>query len=707
MHSFLVFSSDDSMHRFLKKYLKSKSMVYTAKTPDEALQIYLNKDIDIVFFDILSENGSGTFWENFRQIGVTSTIIAIVPADQPVLMEEAMRIGAYEFLEKPLRKEVFARVLKRALERQELRRELSLVDSQMKNVKLTGDENGLSAKSGFDKQTDLSDLRYTYKEVFQKFSKALTYVYDFEKFIDLMVEALAEIFRVGRVVFMLNDKSAGVMKPYRCLGFDEVDAQNICFSGDHGVMLWLSKCHKILNKDVLDREIAAKRVTGREALSIQKEINLLRLQLCVPVFAKGSIISVIGLGNKITGKDYFDEDIELLSMLARYIGMAVENALLYQEINFEKIHHENVLENVPCGVIAINNECMVNTFNKGASKIVNISPRDVLGKNVKHIGSVFADIILRTLKDKKTFKMHEIVHPITCATYTVSTSLLLDADKELGAIMVFSDISEIKKLESMVKELEKQAFYSMLSKNMAHYVKRHLVAVKTFVELFPEKREDKEFVEQFSAVARKEISKFDCMAKKLISLGENKGLLKGKVDICLSLDQVLDFYQDVLTESKIKVIKKYAEEQVPLYGDCEKLEEALSNIILNAIEAMPDGGTLTVTVLKIVLDERKVKEVCNLLDNGAAHSKYYGTNIPKKLQMKYIEIIVGDTGQGVPQKELKNIFLPFYTTKPNNIGVGLSITKRIIEEHEGFIYFLTQEKKGSKVHILLPAQDTE
>jgi signal transduction histidine kinase len=107
------------------------------------------------------------------------------------------------------------------------------------------------------------------------------------------------------------------------------------------------------------------------------------------------------------------------------------------------------------------------------------------------------------------------------------------------------------------------------------------------------------------------------------------------------------------------------------------------------------------------LDERKVKEVCNLLDNGAAHSKYYGTNIPKKLQMKYIEIIVGDTGQGVPQKELKNIFLPFYTTKPNNIGVGLSITKRIIEEHEGFIYFLTQEKKGSKVHILLPAQDTE
>ncbi|KKO19254.1 MAG: two-component sensor kinase [Candidatus Brocadia fulgida] len=138
--------------------------------------------------------------------------------------------------------------------------------------------------------------------------------------------------------------------------------------------------------------------------------------------------------------------------------MAVENAFLYREANHRKILNENLLENIPCGVIAINSNGRINAFNKNAAKMLDMSSHDILGKDVKHIGSLFTDIILRTLKDKKTYEMREVVHPTTHLTYSVSTSFF-DTSGEIGAVMIFSDISEIRKLQSSlstVAEFEKK-----------------------------------------------------------------------------------------------------------------------------------------------------------------------------------------------------------------------------------------------------------
>ncbi|MFN3531304.1 MAG: response regulator [Candidatus Brocadia sp.] len=454
MHSFLVVSNDNSVYGLFKKSLNGVNIVYTAKTPDEALQICLRRDIDVIFLDLLlNDDGANKLLEKLRQTNIDPPIVMLVPESQPMLSEEALRIGAYELLEKPLRKEEIQQVSQRALERHEIRRELGFLQSQIKNLIPVSKDNGLSESTG-NKQTSASDMHLPYKEVFQKFSKVLTRVHDLGKLADMTVEAMAEIFGVGRVVFMLIYKKEGMSRPYRCLGFDEAAAKEICFDINHGTTLWLARNHQILNKEFIEREVAANKLTMREAIDMQREISLLQSQLCIPVFAHGNLSCVIALGNKITGKAFFDEDIELLSMLAGYIGMAVENAFLYREVNLRKIRNENILENIPCGVIAINNNGKINTFNKSAAKMLNTSPDDVIGKDVKHIGSLFADIILRTLKDKKTYEMTEVVHPITHSAYAVSTSLL-DSEGELGAIIIFSDISEIKKLQSSLGEVKK------------------------------------------------------------------------------------------------------------------------------------------------------------------------------------------------------------------------------------------------------------
>ena len=702
MRSFLVVSNDNSVQNFLKKTLDKHSVVHAAEAWDGALHILLNNDIDVTFLDtLLKEKDMDQFLEGLRQTNIDPTIVALVPPAQPIFSEVAMRIGAYELVERPLRKEAIQHAVKRALERQELKKELNFVKSQTERLK---PDNKDSESFGYapTKQTCNGNLQLSYNEVFQKFSKVLTHVYDLSKLADLTVEAMSEIFRVGRVMFLLSDKGHNVFKPYRCIGVDEVATRNICLTNDQGVMLWLTRNHQILNKDVVEKELPLPEENRQETINIQKEMNLLRAQLCIPIFAKGNLVGAVALGNKITGKSFFEEDIELLSMLARYIGMAVENALLYREVYLAKVHNEMVLENIPCGVIAIDKGCKVNTFNKSAAEMLDIPSEDVLGKDVKHIGSTFADILLRALKDKETHQMKEIVNPVTHFACAVSTSLLLDADRELGAIMVFSDLRAVKKLESRVKDLEQQAFYHLLGKNMAHYVKNHLVAVKTFIDLFPQKREDQEFVTTFSNIANAEVDKLDAMVGKLTSLGGNGGAIKRKLDVRLPVGQALDCHGDELEKSNIKVVEEYTKEAITIYADCEKLEEAFSDLVLNAIEAMPNGGTLTVKILKTFLDERKLKEIRDCLSGDDIHSKHRGINIPAELNTEYVEVIVKDTGIGIPQNELRNIFLPFYTTKTHNIGLGISITRRTIEEHNGLFYVSTKERKGSNFHILLP-----
>ncbi|MEB2308833.1 MAG: PAS domain-containing protein [Candidatus Brocadiaceae bacterium] len=456
MYSILIVSDDNSVNNLFKKSLNGDYVIYYAKSHEDALQLLFNKDVDITFLDVLLENDGATkLLEKFKQINIEPTVVLVIPESLPMLSDDALKIGAYELLEKPLTHDAILHASKRALEKQSLKKELGFIHSHIKNIQPANKKTELS-EPGINRQPNTNEIYLKYKEVFQKFSKVLARVHDLGKLADLTVEAMSEIFGVGKAVFVLVYKKEGLSRPYRYLGIDEAVAKNISFNNNESIMLWLAKNYQILTKDVIEREVASNKLSIREAINIQREINILQASLCIPVLAYGNLSSMITLGNKITGKVFFDEDIELLSMLAGYIGMAVENAFLYREANLRKIQNENILENIPCGVIAINSNGRINAFNKNAAKMLGISSHDILGKDVKHIGSLFTDIILRTLKDKKTYEMREVTNPTTHAVYSVSTSLL-DAGGELGAIMIFSDISEIKKLQlslSAVRELE-------------------------------------------------------------------------------------------------------------------------------------------------------------------------------------------------------------------------------------------------------------
>ncbi|MDO8141892.1 MAG: response regulator, partial [Candidatus Brocadiales bacterium] len=132
MYSFLVVSDDKTVVGFFKRCLGKDYMIHIARTPQEALEIFLKIDIDVIFLDVLlNDDGANKLIEELRQTNIDPTIVIIAPESQPMLLEEFRISGENEYLKKPLRKEAIEMVSKKAIGKQELKRELGFIQSHI------------------------------------------------------------------------------------------------------------------------------------------------------------------------------------------------------------------------------------------------------------------------------------------------------------------------------------------------------------------------------------------------------------------------------------------------------------------------------------------------------------------------------------------------------------------------------------------------
>ncbi len=243
---------------------------------------------------------------------------------------------------------------------------------------------------------------------------------------------------------------------------------------------------------------------------------------------------------------------------------------------------------------------------------------------------------------------------------------LMPAEKESGDIdapELLADIGRYKQLASV----------GMHSAGMAHEIKNPLVALKTFAELLPTRYDDPEFRNTFSKLALHQIRRIDGIVNDLLDYAKPKKpvLLPGK--LLHLLDEALDMLAPQMQEKKVRLERLDVKEIPDVLMDAEQMRRVFLNILLNALEAMPDGGVLTVT---------------------SAHKS-------SRAAGEIAELCVADTGPGISEEDMDRIFEPFYTTKKKGSGLGLAISKRIVEDHGGLIRF-TSRAEGTHCVIELP-----
>ncbi len=252
------------------------------------------------------------------------------------------------------------------------------------------------------------------------------------------------------------------------------------------------------------------------------------------------------------------------------------------------------------------------------------------------------------------------------------------ADEDIHLLSTISDqaASAIKNA-SMYKDKvnsERLASIGMMAATFAHEIRNPLTSLKTFAQLMPEKYNDEEFRDTFSKIVVKEIDRINSLIGDLLDFSiEKKSGRVNEFELNALMDEIIEYINGRIEIDKQNILieKVYNTVKIDLYGDVEKLKQAFINIINNGCQAMNGTGILQVEI------------------------------IPNS---RNVEIAITDTGEGIHPDDITRIFDPFVTTKEMGVGLGLAISKRVIEGHSGKILVKSKLTKGTTFTVTLPMQ---
>ncbi|AOY74808.1 two-component system sensor histidine kinase NtrB [Clostridium formicaceticum] len=327
----------------------------------------------------------------------------------------------------------------------------------------------------------------------------------------------------------------------------------------------------------------------------------------------------------------------------------------------------NILNSIDNGVIAFDCEGNITSANKQADIILG-KEKDIkqffqqqqLLKEITKVLEQENKIIRKEVnyfrdKDEEIY-LDITLHPLK----NISSSLQ-------GVVAVIEDSTVMKKLEIQVRRGERLAATGQLASGIAHEIRNPLGIIKTISQTLQQEVIDKDFKEGLEIIEH-EIDRANTVIKGLLDFSRPNKI------------QVKNFKLGSLLEELLKITKKFGEQQgvvikltveetVEIEGDTDKLKQAFVNIILNGIQAMEEGGDLKIAV-------------------GSYN--------------QWAIVTFRDEGKGIEKEVLDKIFNPFFTTKESGSGLGLSITHRIIEEHQGKIEVSSKLEEGTEVKVLLP-----
>jgi PAS domain S-box-containing protein len=455
----------------------------------------------------------------------------------------------------------------------------------------------------------------------------------------------------------------------------------------------LPKDHPLLNylrtsgQPIVLDELHRIRPTA-EVHRIINQMQHLNLAVVMGISARDQLEGVMLLGPRISGRIYGSIEQEALQVLCGQLAVAIENAQLFTEVQNAKIYNETLLQNLTTGVIAVGANERITVFNNEAEQITGLNSDSILERPLGELPESLGRVLRQTLQTGQGQVNHEVNLGSDSKEMIVrtSTSIFHDQDQQmLGALMVLTDITALKRLEAQIRRSDRLASLGTLSAGMAHEIKNPLVSIKTFAQLLPERYQDSDFRETFSNLIGHEIDRIDSLVNQLLRFARpTKPVLK-PMHVHEILEKSLSLLGHRLYQKEIKLTRSWQANVDTIRADADQLEQVFLNFFLNAMDAMKKGGELAVST-QVQTDERWVA--------GLARSNGESGEV--------LHITVRDTGEGIRKEDIPHVFDPFFTTKDYGTGLGLSVVHGIIQEHGGQIEVESEVQKGTAFHILLP-----
>jgi signal transduction histidine kinase len=262
--------------------------------------------------------------------------------------------------------------------------------------------------------------------------------------------------------------------------------------------------------------------------------------------------------------------------------------------------------------------------------------------------------------------------------YTIEELDLLQTFSGRAAIALENSrlVEKEKKMQEDLLRTEELALLGKFAGGIAHEIRNPLVCIKSFFQIMNDPLEGAQEKKELSEIAYKEILRIEELLKNMIDFVRSSEQDRQPVEIGELIRETANLAGPELAARNIKLTVQNHARRLPAFFDRKQLKQVFLNLVYNAIQAMPGGGSLQIEV-----------------DRSADGEK--------------ILIVFQDSGQGIADKDLKRIFEPFYSTKPGGSGLGLSISEKIIRSHRGEIRVVSKLNRGTRFEIVLPINSTQ
>jgi PAS domain S-box-containing protein len=516
--------------------------------------------------------------------------------------------------------------------------------------------------------------RYDYRRALVAFARDLNGDLDLTRLSDRLVTRIRDTFVVDRMALLLASDS-GEFEPLRAVGFDGPLPR---LTTNCGLASRLSAGHAVR----LDDPLAVGRFAAEE-VEWWRDAGIYYL---VPCVSNESLNAVFILGRRSTGEPLTSEDLGLLTAVAGQAATAIENGRLYRQLHFKaseldrlRTFNENILESLDDGLLVVGLDNRVIRWNQALERIYGLSRAEALGQPLDRLFDASFIETLRAAQQQTPQGTSLFRVPLSTRSgldqsralvnlTIVPLQAVVGAGGDTGTIIILEDITDRAQLEEQLRISEKMASLGLLAAGVAHEVNTPLTGISSYTQMLLEQADP---ADPRTAVLEK-IEKQTFRAARIVN-----GLLtlarpntaeaseRAPVDLNTVIGDVFSLLEHQLEKGRIKVRRELAGEPLMVIGSEFKLQQVFLNLVLNARDAMPSGGWLTLA------------------------SRLEGSDVVAE---------VSDTGGGIPADHLARIYDPFFTTKATGqgTGLGLSISYGIVREHEGLIHCQSAPGQGTR-----------
>jgi PAS domain S-box-containing protein len=523
--------------------------------------------------------------------------------------------------------------------------------------------------------------RYDYRRALVAFARELNSDLDLHRLSTKLVDRVRETLAVERIaLYLVAEGRTDRFAPVAAGGCGVTDLRPVEPRSELGTRLAAGQTV------VVDDPVTSRRLPLPET-ALWREAGL---TVFVPCISNDATIAFIALGHRPDGEPLNSEDMALLGAVAAQAATALENARLYNQLSakaseIERLRQfgDSVVESLSDGLVVVDLRDRVLRWNRRMESLVGVERTQALGSDVADLfGPPFVATLRATRRENPNGAALYRV-PLDLGAPDAKRSLLLNIavaplqtadDTQNGWIIVLEDVTDRANLEEQLRLSEKMAAIGLLAAGVAHEVNTPLTGISSFTQMLLDRAEPGDPKTQLLEKIEQQTFRAAKIVNSLLNLARPSGGEMRVIDLNGVIGDVLSLLEHQFKTHRIQVARHLDESGVRVRGVEYKLQQVFLNLFLNARDAMPKGGWLSVTST-VSGDEALVE--------------------------------VADTGVGIPSEHLARIYDPFFTTKSEGrgTGLGLSVTYGIVQEHAGALTCDSDPNHGTRFRLVLPLVD--